>query len=697
MGYQGLLKTSQPRSRWLRWGLLFACSMVLLGLCEYIGITRAVDQSLQSAYFKVRGKRPSSHSVVLVALDENTVAAWGAPPWSWQHFDSLTTRIAEGAPSLIAMLEHGPGVLPLSAPEPQSRLAQHLRDGLLVLPSSSQGARPGLRIDTGSVESVDLVGRAGMPSLLAQIMARAHLRAPSGSTLAVNYLGPASSLPTVAAHRVASGEIPASTFTNRIVLIGLQGEEFIPLVPTPVGPMSPAEVQAHAITGVMDGVVWAPVPAWLRWTAMALFCALGLLVAPRLSNRLLLIIGGSLMVAFVAADYWLFAAGITRVGISALLFSSVLTTMLAGLMERSQTGRELSDFSRWLLEQSRNDAQARNARGGEDEFLDSFLRASRAFVGYESTLFGVIPPGEHHLDLRILVDTSTEQIFERRRDIRREPYLRAYQSHRPEWSSRVFMNKDLQLKTLMVPLVELGRILGYWIINFRKDAKINRQTMRHIELLADQASIVLERRRLQLQTRPAGKAAPLRSPSMLLAELRESRQTAASFVQAQHRVDELFEQLPVGVLVATLWGDIEQVNAKMRTILKEAGIEDPGQSSLAQLIAKLSGDEEDRVHAELRQVMESEAPLRIGASGTSKGSRDKSPPTTPVLAAYEIILTRISGGGAKDEGANAAAHFVLTASERTAKRGAWLHDVSAPADDVARVVDIMPMTGSGRN
>lgn len=662
--------------------MLLLGSIGLGGVCSWLGISGAMDSTMRRMYYQVRGERSTSVSVVLVALDEGTVKEWGAPPWSWEQLERLGSAIMAGNPKLVAMLEPSPRVLPDG--EPEGALADVRAQGRLVMPPVSTGfVQPSLRVDTWSIDTVHLQEQDGMQPVLAQVIERLGLPLPAGGALPINFRGSPSSLPTVAGHRVASGEIPASTFTDRIVVIGLQGERFAPMLPTPVGAMSPAQVQAHALSGLLDGATWRPIPVWSRWLVIAGLVCLALFGVPRLSNRAVSIVAGVSLATLIAADYGLFASGTLLLGVADPALALSVAMMGSWMLERARVVRDLAEFSAWLTRQVEHEARAGAPRRNDTSFLDSFLRSVRTYFDFHSSIFAELAPGSHHLEFTLCVDTSFDDVCEKRRDIRREPYSSAHQSHRPEWAVRPFMNEELGLKTLMVPLVELGRTLGYWIINFPAEVEVAPRTLTLIGMLGDQASIALDRRRLLQRTALAGKPSPLAASSVVLAELGAARQTAASLMQSQYRVDELFERLPVGVLVATLWGDIEMTNAGMRTLLSSIDIDDPTQLSLPELIARISGENDEEVRLKLRQLIDHQTALRIRMGGESSNGE----------STHDILLTRVFGRGGMDssDNGNAAAHFVLTATERVHRFGAreiWLREAATgrtgPVDTVAR-------------
>jgi CHASE2 domain-containing sensor protein len=144
-------------------------------------------------------------------------------------------------------------------------------------------------------------------------------------------------LPKVAALRVAAGEIPASTFRDRVVIVGRTDAAAL-TVATPLGLMSPAQVEAHALLGALDGALWRAGPTWwqtlLGTTAWALLLALALRRRGLLS---VLAITGLAVALAVGVDAALFAAGIVRLGVGPAVVVALVIAVarLMGLTERA--------------------------------------------------------------------------------------------------------------------------------------------------------------------------------------------------------------------------------------------------------------------------------------------------------------------------------------------------------------------------
>jgi len=281
-------------ARPLHRSILVAGLAVLVAGLAHAGVA-GFDARLHDAHARVFAGPSRSHGVVLVAVDEATRAAWGDPPWAPALTEELAAELGRGAPRLIIW------------PAGQVEAA------------GAEGPEgPALGLDPISGPTLLRADEPDFPAA-----ALAALGAPARATpLPVRY---ATQVPTVPAQRVLAGGIPASTFRDKVVVIGRTDAE-VRTVATPLGAMSPAQVEAQALLGVLDGARWLAPPLWLRLAALGLW-ALG--VALLLSERRPAALLGLMALACVGAlvlDAALFAAGLMRIGAGA----PVLATLVAG-------------------------------------------------------------------------------------------------------------------------------------------------------------------------------------------------------------------------------------------------------------------------------------------------------------------------------------------------------------------------------
>jgi CHASE2 domain-containing sensor protein len=276
----------------------FTCHLALVaGLAAGVAglgadVGTLVDRALHARYAGLFADESRTQSVLLVAVDAATFEAWGPAPWTGDRSEALVSALEAATPRLIVW------------PEEDATLA-----GPRVADGSTMGIDP--LIGPPLTRATD----PGFPGAALQALGFPQRHGP----LPAHYV---SFLPMVSAHRVAAGDIPPATFHNRVVIVG-RTDRAVATVATPLGPMSPAQVEAHALLGVLDGAAWNVLPAWLRNGAFAAW-ALGLARALR-GRSVAAIVGIAAVACGVAAlvDVGLFAAGVARVGIGSAVLIAV--------------------------------------------------------------------------------------------------------------------------------------------------------------------------------------------------------------------------------------------------------------------------------------------------------------------------------------------------------------------------------------
>jgi CHASE2 domain-containing sensor protein len=125
-------------------------------------------------------------------------------------------------------------------------------------------------------------------------------------------------LPTVPAARVVAGSIPRGTFAGRVVVVG-RADAAAASVTTPLGPMSPAQVEAQALLAVLDEEALRWVPGWLRGAALVAW-ALVTAVALRRRGAAALVL---VMLAALGIDAALYAGGAWALGAGAWIVAGL--------------------------------------------------------------------------------------------------------------------------------------------------------------------------------------------------------------------------------------------------------------------------------------------------------------------------------------------------------------------------------------
>jgi len=325
-------------------GAKLAAALVCVAALGALGLWDVIDGLLERQYYALRGARASQQSVVLVGIDADTVARWGAPPYTFAQLTPLYGAIAAGGPAVTAFVEPGRRLVRDDTPTPEIAAAVFARRLLVPAPAGGSAA-PELAVgSSGAIDTIRLRGQKGA-TLTAEILERTGLAARDAASLPVNFVGKGG-LPLVSAARVATGNIPAGTFAGKIVLVGIVDPGIAGEVVTPVGTLAPAEVHAHALLGLTDGVAWRRTSTWARWILLVLISLAVLLALPQIDETRALAGATAAALLLLLADYLLFARGVVRWGASATVFAILATTMISGWVERRRIRAALGDVAR---------------------------------------------------------------------------------------------------------------------------------------------------------------------------------------------------------------------------------------------------------------------------------------------------------------------------------------------------------------
>ena len=641
-----LLHGDNPR----RAALLAAKLLVVLAtvaLLSLLGLWDVTDALLERQYYALRGARTSQQSVVLVGIDDETVARWGAPPYDWARLDPLLTAIHIGRPVLTALVEPGPRLVRDQTPTPEIQKAVFARRLLAPAPAGGSAA-PELAMGSGgTVDTVVLRGERGA-TLTEEILERSGLR-PPGALLPVNFVGRAG-LPVVSAARVATGSIPGGTFAGKIVLVGVVAPGIAGEVMTPIGPLAPAEVHAHALLGLTDGVAWRRTSGWARWVLLALLALAVLVVVPQIDEKRALAIAGGAALLLLLADYLLFARGVVRWGASAAVFSLVAAALVSGFHERIRLRAALGDVAREIRLRSGLEALGRDPGRDDNAFWLRVAELARLYTDCKSSIVAELPPERWHLSLRVIAGASLDQIQEKRRDVRRGPYRRAHLTLNPVWQDD-FMSARRGEKTLLVPLVVSTRLLGFWILNFPVDAHLPPPQVKLVSALARQVSLAVERRQALTTSDEPSLTERLLGDGRLGVELDAVGDDVKRLARDKRGLAGLVDTLPFGVLVATLWGEVRYVNAAMRRLAADEGVERLSTMSITEVIAALTPQSKDEIHDGLRRLVRELPELHLAGRPDPGGRRAK----------LQLVLSWLAREEQRADGEEAEQLLLLTA------------------------------------
>lgn len=253
---------------------------------------QSLEQMAYCRLFELRGPRPVDERLVVVAIDDASLRDLGRFPWPRHYYTELLTHLTHRQASVVVMnviwSEPSPDDAPLAKALEQQRVTVLAEawdaDGvaLLPVPELEQAAIATGHImrqeDTdGLVRQVEPVLR-GQPALgLAVLQAYSLVAASVGlpdlkQPLWLNWPGPAAQVETYSFVDVLEGRVPAATFNQKIVLVGVTAAGLDPLV-TPFDrnpPTSGLYLHATVIDNLLQQTFLQPLGSRQLWLALLL-------------------------------------------------------------------------------------------------------------------------------------------------------------------------------------------------------------------------------------------------------------------------------------------------------------------------------------------------------------------------------------------------------------------------------------------
>lgn len=334
----------------LEWLVVSLFSLTMVWALSASRITARVDNVLYDTMLTLRA-RPASDDIVIVAIDEPSLAAIGRWPWPRAVHTALLRRLGQARPRAIgydvlfveptaddaalarAAGAAGPVVLPMAFLVPGSngaafdpelpvadfRAVTRVGHAAIVADEDGIVRRIGLQAGGGGAvwpHFAETLYRTlkGAPSPAFRRAAEAGLpagRFTIGAPILIPFAGPAGSYRTISFASVLRGEAPPDLFTGKVVLVGSTASGLSDQYAMPSGTMPGVEVIANTLDDLVAhrGIAIASPRAAIAFVlAPLLLLLIGFLLLPPRINLLL----GLLLIALVllASALLLFMAGV---------------------------------------------------------------------------------------------------------------------------------------------------------------------------------------------------------------------------------------------------------------------------------------------------------------------------------------------------------------------------------------------------
>lgn len=323
--------------------MLLAVLVAFVATIEGLGLLAGVDAYFYDHFFRLRGSRQTSDRVVVVAIDADSLAAFGRWPLPRHRYAALLDRLEHAAVVSFDLLLTEPSADDQQLAAAIGRhgsviLAGHLEQGGgLVEPSplfSPRGiahvhVEPG--VDHVVRELFHSIYRKGVliPSLSSAVyeadrgrpIPRAAFSGDRDGLVQqdlhrINYYGPAGAFTTVSLVDVLEGRHSPDFFRDRLVLVGVTAPGIVDQVATPFSQlrtrMPGVELHATVLNNLLDAGALRDVAQWFETTSLLVFSLLlaRLFLAMREQQALLawcasLILLPSASLALFVAGRWL--------------------------------------------------------------------------------------------------------------------------------------------------------------------------------------------------------------------------------------------------------------------------------------------------------------------------------------------------------------------------------------------------------
>lgn len=210
-----------------------------------IGILQSFEQTAYRALFQLRGEQPWDDQVTVIEIDEASLGAIGPFPWPRRYYTDLLKQLIPAEPSVIAF-----DILFAHASSDDADFAQAMaHHGNVVLATAwdPQGnvIGPNGRVMEGAIATGHIHNQAdsdgitrfyqsqvnGTLALSIKAVQRHYQQSSLNLSadilqkpLWLNWRGTSHTAPRYSFSDVLSGEVPAQTFTNKIIFVGFTGK-----------------------------------------------------------------------------------------------------------------------------------------------------------------------------------------------------------------------------------------------------------------------------------------------------------------------------------------------------------------------------------------------------------------------------------------------------------------------------------------
>jgi len=323
--------------------------IMLILLCEYFGLFEGANSHLYDVFTRLRNVRHTSGNILIVAIDEKTLEAFGRWPISRSHYAALLDKLKYASavgfdifmaePSADdkllgeAVSRHGRVVMPAYIDDEEKIVdpVPMLSPRTIAHVHAEQGVDSTIReiyhtlyfrermlpsLDSALYElgSGRPFPRTGLPAdNSAQDRAGAIYQT---DLMRINFYGPPGTFPRISLADTVKGKFTDDLFRDKIVLVGLTAPGIADRVQTPLnqyrGGMSGVELHANVLNNIVDGRSIRTIGKRMLWAGAFALAAVFFLISLKVNEKVaaLICVAGILLLTvisfslFLSLDLW---------------------------------------------------------------------------------------------------------------------------------------------------------------------------------------------------------------------------------------------------------------------------------------------------------------------------------------------------------------------------------------------------------
>lgn len=589
-----LKRASRPTGAQILITAAFAAAALLLDSTSFV---RSLDRRFESRVLHpLVTSKIQRAPFLLVAVDSPLVDSWGCPPFSGERLFEVEQNLMRlGIDSVV--LPIGDRVwLPNPADDaPISSAVEYLVPTVLERDAYSRARamsrpRPApnvVPIPAVSIVELDADGSARAmprrPANTAHMDILAYWLAKRGNPRArepipqepIRLFDSDGRIPALPLSRIIAGDYSRIDAAGRQAVLGVTSG-LCSGTPIKLGGelMSRAELHIHSALTLLTPALLPMAPAaripYIAFVALLVMFGFSRVRVGRRVPALAVTISAGAALALVSA-YFLETSLPMTAPLSAVLgayvYYSVHQTGILLREIRANNASLRSEIERWVRSGS---GAAHEPAKSSFELLVSYLKD---YVPVQGAYLFLLPLSAFHYRLHLSLDLDETDIQERRRDIRRMPWLGALSSPNGAYLDR-FM-KDDDRHAYGIPLFDYGAVLGMVVLVFDVRAELPERTRRFLRRCGEFMSGALIAARTDDRDNRlfASLMRTLMGQDALYGELSNTQAITGGVRTQLDRYRQILNKISVGIMVSDLLGNIYYLNRTALDFLARTGID----------------------------------------------------------------------------------------------------------------------------